>query len=220
MVERRIKRHAWRCKWKQQNKEWKQWKRKNPNQSPRKSLPPPNPLCTAHSIPSAAPSSSLSSVVFVYLEKNPEKNEGNGWMNFVKETEICIQFIKGNAFFFGNCESFWHMMMMMMRDSIQIFEEEGPDAVCSVVAVLALFEWIIYGSHMDPFGPSFSCFWSLELRSFIPFFFLDNKVFFFKYHFFFSRINLELWSFLLPKKKNFFFFSFLLIFVSGRFRSN
>jgi hypothetical protein len=31
-------------------------------------------------------------------------------------------------------------MMMMMRDSIQIFEEEGPDAVCSVVAVLALFE--------------------------------------------------------------------------------
>jgi hypothetical protein len=32
------------------------------------------------------------------------------------------------------------MMMMMMRYSIQIFEEEGPDAVCSVVAVLALFE--------------------------------------------------------------------------------
>jgi hypothetical protein len=111
---------------------------------------------------------------------------------------------------------------MMMRDSIQIFEEEGPDAVCSVVAVLALFEWIIYGSHMDPFGPYFSCFWSLELTGFLLFlfFFLTTKFFFFfKYHFFFfpeSTWNYGRFS----SQKFFFFFSFLLIFVSGRFRSN
>jgi hypothetical protein len=112
---------------------------------------------------------------------------------------------------------------MMMRDSIQIFEEEGPDAVCSVVAVLALFEWIIYGSHMDPFGPYFSCFWSLELTGFLLFlfFFLDNKVFFFFLSIiFFSFQNQPGIMVVSPPKIFFFFFSFLLIFVSGRFRSN
>jgi hypothetical protein len=100
---------------------------------------------------------------------------------------------------------------MMMRDSIQIFEEEGPDAVCSVVAVLALFEWIIYGSHMDPFGPCFSYFWSLELKGFLLFlfFFLTTKFFFFKYHFFFfPESTWNYGRFSSQKKKFLFFFIF------------
>jgi hypothetical protein len=59
------------------------------------------------------------------LEKNPEKNEGNGWMNFVKETEICIQFIKGKAFFLGIAKVFdtwWWWCVTQSR----FLKKKGP----------------------------------------------------------------------------------------------
>ena len=69
---------------------------------------------------------------------------------------------------------------------------------------------------MDPFGPCFSYFWSLELKGFLLFlfFFLTTK-FFFLSIIFFSFQNQPGIMVVSP-----FFFSFLLIFVSGRFRSN
>lgn len=133
--------------------------------------------CTLNPIGSTIFFSVFSSIRL--LGKEPREKWGK-WLNeFRKRNWDLYPIYKRKSFFFGNCESFWHMMMMMMRDSIQIFEEEGPDAVCSVVAVLALFEWIIYGSHMDPFGPCFSYFWSLELKGFLLFFFSWQQSFFF-----------------------------------------
>ena len=163
--------------------------------------------CTLNPIGSTIFFSVFSSIRL--LGKEPREKWGK-WLNEFRKRnwDLYPIYKRKRFFFFGNCESFWHMMMMMMRDSIQIFEEEGPDAVCSVVAVLALFEWIIYGSHMDPFGPYFSCFWSLELTGFLLFlfFFLTTKFFFLSIIFFSFQNQPGIMVVSPPKKKKFLFF--------------